>query len=362
MRDSYEPSGFFVLRTPLLSISAITGLAADLPSQSGKRLPPDDEDVLHDEDMRALRHRVLKIYERPDVTEALFLASPSLEERLQNMRRQETVGDGDVVVALARYLYRMAGRCTPFGLFAAVSTGAIGRSTQLRLTSAEGARRTTRLDMEYVTALTDDLATQEATIEDVRFEPNSTVYELGGWIRYFEWTIQDGNRSYYLAQARSDPQIKGVLARARTGASAAELATSLVQSTVSYAQALEYIVSLVEARVLVPCISPRMTGDTSLGAVIADLGSVAPSHVLKTLEATKGALLAMDQHGVGVAPEAYRTVAKRLSTLPGAADISRLFQVDLVRSSGHYAPRAIDCQRLISCARGTPLDLWRRTP
>ena len=87
-KGSLRPSGFFVMRAPLLPLEELDRLRAD-PTY-----------------WRTLAAR-------PEVAEALHLASPGLMRRL-------AAGDPDdrVAASVTAYLSRMCTRATPFGLFA----------------------------------------------------------------------------------------------------------------------------------------------------------------------------------------------------------------------------------------------------
>src|SRR3954468_9153452 len=55
----------------------------------------------------------------PEVDEALFVASPGLHGAIAGWRAApETAASQRVELSLARYVARMTGRATPFGLFA----------------------------------------------------------------------------------------------------------------------------------------------------------------------------------------------------------------------------------------------------
>jgi hypothetical protein len=78
-------------------------------------------------DRARLRRQLVAAIGRPEVREALFVASPSLDEALDlwlgepaSPRRERAER------AIVRYFARMAGRATPFGLFAGCSVGTFG--------------------------------------------------------------------------------------------------------------------------------------------------------------------------------------------------------------------------------------------
>jgi hypothetical protein len=84
---------------------------------------------------------------RPEVREALFLASPDAVDALPRWREDADDRRGRRLErTLVRYLARMAGRATPFGLFAGCSVGLLGDETRLALGGLASYRRHTRLD------------------------------------------------------------------------------------------------------------------------------------------------------------------------------------------------------------------------
>ena len=105
----------FVLRTPLFPLSAL-----------------DDPE---------------RTMQQPCFREALYLASPDLYT-FTGDKTEDAEEKGDA--AALKYFLRACSRCTPFGLFAGCSTGRFGSSTQIAVAEPIAARRTTRLDMQYL--------------------------------------------------------------------------------------------------------------------------------------------------------------------------------------------------------------------
>ena len=89
----WESLGFFAMRTPLL--------------------PFDELESLADSGVEAVDARIVELFRRPRVREALFLASPSLEERLSLLLAGGEETDlGKLQRSLLAYLTRMAARPT----------------------------------------------------------------------------------------------------------------------------------------------------------------------------------------------------------------------------------------------------------
>ena len=161
----FVPSGFFAFRTPFLPYEELeawaAGLSAAAAGNDPERLAAAPERLAEAlaADRALLRSRLAGFLERPEVREALFLASPSLFDGLDAWRADpESKKGGRAERALVRYLLRMAARPTPFGLFSGCTTGELGAETRLRLLPNAAYQRHTRLDMDYLFALAEALA------------------------------------------------------------------------------------------------------------------------------------------------------------------------------------------------------------
>ena len=80
-QPDFEPSGFFALRTPFLPFDELLAWSDGLEAPVGRRRSSDGRKRLA-ADRSRLRDRLRAVLARPDVREALFVASPDLEERL----------------------------------------------------------------------------------------------------------------------------------------------------------------------------------------------------------------------------------------------------------------------------------------
>ena len=106
-KNSISHQDFFVIRTP--------------------RMPVDELLALGDTEQQT-RQALDNWIARPEVKEALYLASPSLLERLQQAEsgKQNHKQRKKLEQALLKYMIRMCSRPTPFGLFSGIHMGKIG--------------------------------------------------------------------------------------------------------------------------------------------------------------------------------------------------------------------------------------------
>ena len=211
------PSGFFVLRTPLLPFAEVTawGDGLQAPAAAG------DPGVLGQAvaaDRAQLRRRLEDIVTTPEFRDALFVASPHLAAAVDLWRKEPDSDKGRATErSLVSYVLRAAARPTPFGLFAGCTTGIIGERTCLRLDGGAGYRRSTRLDMDYLWALAEAVERDPALRGELDYRPNSSLYQVGDRLLFAEASQGRSGRSYRLVAVGATPYLMQTLARARDG-------------------------------------------------------------------------------------------------------------------------------------------------
>jgi thiopeptide-type bacteriocin biosynthesis protein len=371
----FVPSGFFAFRTPLLPFEEVEAWSAGLaaPAAGSEELA-----AALAADRAMLRARLGALAERPEVAEALFVASPSLAEALDTWRRDPDGKKGlRAERALVRYFLRMASRATPFGLFSGCSTavlevgdapapdagsGAAPR-TRLVLGPRAGYRRHTRLDMDYLFALCEDLERAPEIRRELRYRPNSSLYRAGGRLRYAEARLDDKTRSHHLVAVEASDYLEATLEQARDGALAADLAAALVTAEgaaaeveISREDADAFLTELIDSQVLVSDLSPPVTGPEAIHDLVDHLAGLdAGQEGARRLAAARDALSELDAGGVGAPAERYRTIAADLEALPTKVEMARLFQVDMVKLP---AAASLGPEVMAEIVRG--VDLLRR--
>ena len=225
--SAYAPSGFFAFRTPLLPFETLVQWGEGLGAVGATAATL--EQTLA-QDRALLRERLRRLISEPVVREALFVASPVLEESLPVWEAEPESERGQKVErTLVRYLARMAGRATPFGLFAGHSVGRFAEHTRLRIVERAFIRRHTRLDMDYLCALVEQVRRQPEVRAALRYVPNSSLYRAADRWRYLEMRVRGRERSYHLVGVEPSPYLEATLERARSGgARVEELAAALV--------------------------------------------------------------------------------------------------------------------------------------
>ena len=353
-------AGFFALRAPLLPaedhLAWSEGMTGDL-----------------DANVALLRDRLRARIERPEVREALFIASPTMWDSLPHWLEDPEGERGQKVErSLVKYLSRMAIRATPFGLFAGTAVGRIGDRTHLTLAPVAEHGRHTRLDGDYLDRLCRALAGTPAIAAGLTLRPSSSLYRAAGRYRLVESRLDGGSRSYHLVALEPDEYLEAAIERARSGARPGEIARHLVEldPDIEPDEAAGYVNELVAAQVLVPDLAPPVTGPDPLADLLAQLSDVpAAQPAAELLGRTRESLAQLDRGGPGAAPERYRAIAAELAALPARVELPRLFQVDLVVSAAEASLsrelvdevlRAVELARRLMPALPDPLAAFAR--
>src|SRR5229473_2353398 len=304
-------SGFFVVRTPLLPFDAFeewsSGLSA--PSEIG-----DDARLAQAlaSDRAQLRAKLRELVTQPALREALFVASPSLDESLPIwIEAPESERGQKVERTLVRYF------------------------TRLTLSSRESYLRHTRLDMDYLTSVIEALNRDAKIREAFRYRPNSSLYSAAQRLRYVESRLDENSRSYHLSAVEPTDYLQLLLDRAKGGAPLSELARVLRESDPELQddEIQDYLKALVDNQVLVAELALSVTGIEPIHDLIAQLRDKPDGNaIVKVLETTRERLDALDRR-LGNLPQEYRDIATGLEALPAKVELPRLFQVDLHKPS-----------------------------
>lgn len=335
----HAPADFFVLRTPFLPLDALLSLGEGLEAAACE--DPALLDAALTRDRIRVRDRLRHLCERQDVREALAVASPSLIEALDRSADAADSRRGRKVErSLIRYLSRMAGRPTPFGLFAGCSVGssdAAGERTALQLAPAKCYRRHTRLDCRYVTALCDALHRDPTVRRYLTYVPNSSLYRAAKGFRYAEAHTKDGGKTYALVAVEAREPLERALERAACGARPIELAAAVRAGAldVTPMEALAYVHELIRHQVLVPTLQPSVSGSEPMRGVLSSLeglhGCLPADRAAAALAMVADDLSALDLQPPGADPAPYHRVTEVLGGLPAESERAGLFHVDLLK-------------------------------
>ncbi|WP_156914493.1 lantibiotic dehydratase [Cupriavidus sp. amp6] len=268
IKKELADTGFFLMRSPALPWEVLLDWCADLSGPAGAAL---------------LRARLREIVARPQVREAIELASPGFSRRMAAWLNGCENKDALAVERVAvRYLQRLASRATPFGLFAGWASGPIGDVTRLAVAPLADHRRHIRLDAGYLQEVARSLARDACIRRHLHYRAEQTLYQAGDRLRYHEMRLGDPHPTYHLVEVKDSHYLRWVLAAA-AGEEDATLNAIVEQLTVALpdldeSDALAFLDELIEAGLLRPVLPPFATGPEPGRATGAWLRDLAASH------------------------------------------------------------------------------------
>jgi len=216
------------------------------------------------------------LFEKQHLKEAIWLASPLLYRKCEQWVAGEITNKKDqkrIEKSLVRYWLRTSTRCTPFGLFAGCYLGEWGKETEITLADNVKNQRLTRLDMNYLCALSQHLTNHAELQPHLRFFPNSSLYQFGDSLRFVEYQYKNGQRFHKISAVDSSDYLQKIITAAEGGQSLTNLANLLVDEEVSQADALEFLSEVVSSQIFVSELEPALTGEGILNQILETLAN-----------------------------------------------------------------------------------------
>ncbi|MBP2834102.1 lantibiotic dehydratase family protein [Aquimarina sp. U1-2] len=311
---AYQPFSKYVLRAPLFSFTFY------------KKLTQNDE----------LEKELKKICSDPIIKEAIFLASPALfsefEKWLSGAITDKNKSD-KMMYAVLKYISRMSSRCTPFGLFAGTAVGAFANETQIELHDSFNYKRHTRLDMNYLVALSQEIVTNENIRSQLLFYPNTSIYTTGHQLRYVEYTYVNSKRIHHIVGVEQSEYLEKVIQKAQHGALLKDLAMLLVDDEITIDDAQDFINQLVDSQLLISELEPSVSGPEFLDQILPVLKKLRhTTHLVSVLENTQTTLEKLDER-IGNTTETYINLGKSLEKLDVGFQLKYMFQTDMLLST-----------------------------
>jgi len=270
--------------------------------------------------------------------EAIYIASPVLYTELikwHNNELKEEKEQEKLITSLYKYYVRMQSRCTPYGLFAACGSGTWGDESKIELSDKE--KRHTRLDMNYLCALAQQLNSHPALMPRLQFFPNNSSYIVGETMRYVEYSYVNNKRVHQITSVHYSTYLEHILKLAEKGARIKELSDALVSDDITEEEAGEFIKELIQSQLLVSELEPAVTGDEFSYQLINSLKKINEDHhpeieqIIQVLESTQSQINELDKKESNDA-ELYRSIYKQLQELKTPMEENQLFQTDLFRN------------------------------
>jgi thiopeptide-type bacteriocin biosynthesis protein len=246
LSDSKYLSPFFILRSPLLSLSTARLIIVQL--QQGKPL---------------LGLLLQQLKAEPLIREAVYLASPELYDQIMQLQENDSrkVDTKKLEETLYKYFMRMCTNSTPFGLFAGYTIGAWGEQVDIRLGREKDVTRKIRMDMEYLCAVARHMSGDGQVEQQLRYYSNNSIYQVGKEIRYTECRTDKNNKwSHHIESIQATEELLLLLESCRAGKHFREMIQLVVQAGHDQEQAIDFIKELIRHQVLVSELTANVTG------------------------------------------------------------------------------------------------------
>lgn len=362
---------FFILRTPVLPLSAI-GVDTDLGCLTqavANAITPSDAESFIENDRERTLTRLRELASRQVVGEAIRVASPIFWHAIE----QTGIGSDDAPIGhrhltLNRYITRMAARPTPFGLFAGYSIGHVAETCSLDLTDTRW-RRVTRLDPRLIAEMHRLLLADPLLQPLLTLRPNNSLHQVRDLWRYAQRVSASETGTCLVIDAVDSPQLSAAIDAASNGATADTIIAALLRTVpetdeATRIEAEAYLHELIASGILESAFDLPVTGPepfTAFGDAIGRLGGAEP--LFKSISAIIQLLSVADaQPGTSVAP--YADLAEQVRAL--IPTDHAVFQVQLIRDAQPTLTPAVmaevyrGVEILHACSRGVDDDEQQR--
>lgn len=276
-----------------------------------------------------------QFWDHPVFKEALFIASSTLYDRYEEwMCQKSNLSNKDIdklKFSILKYIARSTSRCTPFGLFAGCSLASFDKETNLQLAPYPQYRRQTRLDMNFLVAMSQKLSENEHLQKQLRWYPNSSLYQIGSQYRYIEYLYnKQGNREHAIEAIHVSEYLAAIINAAKNGLKLDDLVEILQKDPdVSKEEADGFIEQLIENQVLVSELEPALTGTDVLEVIVETLKRIALTpEISRLIEDYVYELSKIDQT-IGNSTMAYTPLLDRESSLNLNTELKYRLQTDL---------------------------------
>lgn len=264
---------------------------------------------------------VLEKLKEPEFLEAVYIASPNLYYSITNLDALSAKDYRNTLFSAAKYILRASGRCTPFGLFSGVGLCDWGETTNLKVKSKTS--RTTRFDMSFLCSIQKRLEVDISVKKNLKYFPNSSIYRLGGELRYVEYSQSSGKRNYQVSAIEENELIDEVFRKIGEGLTFDQAVLVIRNCGFEKDESEEFVQVLIENQILVSELEPSATGNGYFEKI---LESASGTSYFDPLQKLQELLSRLDQRKVNV-EQNFKEIYDKIEDLGFPYSHKSLFQV-----------------------------------
>lgn len=300
--NKYIAFNNYIIRTPLLSFSDVDNLTSE---------------------------KIKELCKRDYISEAIYIASPELHTEMQKVLNGTKIKDEKKLIhTLLKYLLRMGNRCTPFGLFSGCALGKFSDEGNIQLDPIKSHKRLTRLDMNFLCALAQNIEKDKENRYRLLYYKNSSLYKIGDRLRYVEYRYEKTFRRHFTVSIDFSDFIEHIINITKDGVKIKEIATEIVKldDEIPYQAAEEFVHELIDSQVIISSISPSVTGNGYLNVLSeAELNET----IKESLSNVNDVLSTINSKPVGEGFSFYDQLITSITPLNTSYNKKFLLQTDL---------------------------------
>lgn len=292
---------------------------------------------------RSPLNSINKIMDEKIFNEALYLSTPTLYIEYQKHLAKPLTDEKELKklnVSLYKYQTRASNRCTPFGLFAGLSIGKWGSENKIILDSdlTQTLKRKTRLDMNILCALSQEIVKLPFIQPHLKFYPNNSIYLIGSNYRYVEYYYINNRRFHKINKVDFSEYLKYVLSKSVKGLTHSEISKLLVSDEITVEEANDFINELISSQLLIHQLEPTVTGNDFFDVLLSSLTNLNEkiqntdlNHLILLLTEVDSQIKLIDSKLFN-SIDSYKNVHSILKTFLPEISETNLFQTDLYKT------------------------------
>ncbi len=276
--------------------------------------------------------------------EAIYLSTPTLHEEYQKHLINpltDVKGLKKLNISLYKYQTRASNRCTPFGLFAGLSIGEWQTQNKITLDANlnQTLNRKTRLDMNVLCTLAQELSKKDFIKPYLKFYPNTSIYLIGDSYRYVEYYYHNNHRFHKINKVDFSEYLLCILNESKVGLNQYQLIQLLINDDISEEEASDFVNELISAQILINQLEPTITGADYfdfLHTNLIKINEVNQSEDLtKMVEILNEVNISIKKNDSSVfnSIESYKLIHQQLKTILPELSETNLFQTDLFKTA-----------------------------
>jgi thiopeptide-type bacteriocin biosynthesis protein len=276
--------------------------------------------------------------------EALYLASLALYEEHQKNIANPITNYKELKKlhsSLYKYQTRASHRCTPFGLFAGLSIGTWANNNDITISKniKQTLHRKTRLDMNVLCNLAQELSKLLFVKPYLKFYPNTSIYLVGNSYRYVEYYYINNHRFHKINKVDFSEYLQYILNECALGLTHKQLSALLISNEISEEEANNFIDELISSQLLVNQLEPTVTGNDYFEVLLYNLNSIKNSNpndeltFLINLLNEIDTLIKKNDEAILNSITTYKNIHIKLKTILPELNETNLFQTDLYKKT-----------------------------